>query len=229
MKVLLIEDDSSVIATLTQFFESKRIELQVIRNAQEALHHILRYFSHFDMFLTGLQLSGMKGEEFIQEVREAGINVPMIILGTSNDSDELQEDLLRRWVDDYILKPLNPNILIARMEAILRRYRGERERTIVMFDNLRFDKLAAEVRRGTKIIQLSNRQLDLLELFIQNQGKIVDLYTIKDEIWGSRAQLNQKTIRSHICELRKRVDKGQGVKLIHTIPLRGYYFGYRGI
>jgi len=147
------------------------------------------------------------------------------MLSTENAS-ELKVNVLNAGADDYMTKPFSTEELIARVRALLRRPPVSVQEVLEL-DNLTCDPRRYVVTRGKKEIYLTRKEFSLLEYMLRNQGVALSRAMIMEHVWDEQANAFSNTIESHILNLRKKIDKGHGKKLIHTLPGRGYILDIR--
>ena len=126
--------------------------------------------------------------------------------------------------DDYMEKPFDMGELIARIHSALRRPRLDVRHTIT-YANLTIDIGQRAVFRGERKIKLSNREFDLLNVFLKEPGRIFTRRQLLDLVWGVDRALSPNVVETYISYLRTKIDNGEGVKLIHTAHGSGYFFG----
>ena len=162
----------------------------------------------------------ISGWEVLKEIRESS-KVPIIMLtAKGEEEDELNGYSL--GADEYISKPFSPKILVARVEAVLRRSAGE-ETMVIERDGIRIDENAHEVTVDGKSVELSVREYDLLKYFLNNPGVALSREKILNSVWNYDYYGDARTIDTHVKKLRsKLLDKGDLIKTIWGV---GYKFG----
>jgi DNA-binding response OmpR family regulator len=165
-------------------------------------------------------MPNLDGWEVLKEIRESS-GVPIIMLtAKSEEEDELNGYSL--GADEYVLKPFSPKVLVARVEAVLRRSLGE-ETSIIENDGIRIDENAHEVTVDGKNVELSVREYDLLKYFMKNPGIALSREKILNSVWDYDYYGDARTIDTHVKKLRsKLLDKGDLIKTIWGV---GYKFG----
>lgn len=163
----------------------------------------------------------MDGWQVCREIRKNS-KVPIIMLtAKSNESDELKGFEL--GVDEYISKPFSPKILVARVEAVLRRSNTAATEELISVGDIVIDKSAHEVKVGGKSIELSYKEFELLTYFAENQGIALSREKILNNVWNYDYFGDARTIDTHVKKLRSKLGE-KGSEYIKTIWGMGYKF-----
>jgi DNA-binding response OmpR family regulator len=222
MNLLLVEDDERVIQFLERGLRAEGYAVTVARTGTEALEHALHATP--DVMTLDLMLPDMDGREVCQRVRAAGKNIPIIMLTAL---DGLQEVVggLRMGADDYVTKPFAFDELLARLGAVLRRTQRltEQAPTKLEVGDLSFDRETLNVRRGARVIELTAKELALLELFMTAPGKVQSRARILSNVWGYTSDPLTNVVDVYVRRLRSKLENEGEAPLIKTI--RG--FGYK--
>lgn len=176
--------------------------------------------NEYDLIILDNVLPGRHGEEICAALRERGCATPILVLSGQAET-ERKVGLLRRGADDYVTKPFSFDELAARIDALLRRSRVIEPQTLVAGD-LVLEKERFGARRGTRRIHLTAKEYELLEYLMRNKGRVLSRGTLIEHVWDGAADIFSHTIETHVMRLRKKVDADEPVKLIHTVPGRGY-------
>ena len=162
----------------------------------------------------------MDGYETSEEIRKLSKVPIMMVTAKSSEKDELRGYSL--GIDEYITKPFSPSILVARVEAILRRTNSEAEETVIEAGGIVVDKNAHTVTVDGQLVDLSFKEFELLEYFMTNQGRALSRENILNRVWNYDYYGDARTIDTHVKKLRAKLgDKGQ---YINTIWGVGYKF-----
>lgn len=170
MNILLVEDDSRVVQFLERALRAEGHSVQVAGTGPDGVERALAFAP--DLIILDVMLPGLDGREVCQQVRASGSRVPILML-TALDSTSDVVDGLRMGADDYVTKPFALDELLARLEALRRRSQGCVERTRetrLTAGDLVFDRERVEVRRGGRLIELTAKELALLELLMVSAG-----------------------------------------------------------
>lgn len=217
-KILVVDDESRMRKLVRDFLQRENFEVLEAGDGSEALDI---FFGNQDiaLIILDVMMPKMDGWQVCREVR-AYSRVPIIMLtARSDEKDELQGFEL--GVDEYISKPFSPKILVARVEAILRRTgRREQEGETLEVGGIRLDKAAHMVEIDGKSIDLSYKEFELLAYFMENKGIALSREKILNNVWNYDYFGDARTIDTHVKKLRSKLgDKGE---LIKTIWGMGY-------
>lgn len=171
-----------------------------------------------DLALVDLTLPKLSGESVVSELRKKRPDLPVIILTAKNNA----EDIVRGFnlgADDYVTKPFEIDILMARIKARLKEKNNGQE---IKVDDLKLDPETFEVKRTDKLISLSKKEFQLLEYLMANRGRVLTRDMILQRIWLTSDYIEPRVVDVYIGYLRKKIDSGHSKKLIRT--MRG--FGY---
>lgn len=218
-KILVIDDESRMRKLVRDFLMKKGYEVLEAADGEEAME-IFYEDKNIDLLILDVMMPKMDGWKVCREVRKTS-KVPIIMLTAKADErDELLGFEL--GVDEYVTKPFSPKILVARVEAILRRANGNEEDGIVKVGDIVMDKNAHEVFVGDTPIELSFKEFELLAYFIENQGIALSRERILNNVWNYDYFGDARTIDTHVKKLRSKMgDRGEYIK---TIWGMGYKF-----
>jgi DNA-binding response OmpR family regulator len=176
----------------------------------------------FDLVVLDVMLPGRSGIEIMAAMRKKGLRVPVLLL-TARDTVEDRVRGLDSGADDYLIKPFAFAELSARVRALLRR--GKQESPVAMeLADLRIDLITRKVRRGSRQLQLTTREYEVLEYLMRNQEQIVSREMLGRDVWGesTRHSTLDNVIDVHIARLRRKVDEGFTTKLVRTVRGVGF-------
>ncbi|MGI8707643.1 MAG: response regulator transcription factor [Actinomycetota bacterium] len=222
-KVLLIEDEVGLGEALE--YQLQREGYEVERLTDGALG--LEWFraNGADLVLLDLMLPGLPGEEVCKEIRKSS-SIPIIML-TARDSEIDKVVGLEIGADDYVTKPFSTRELMARIKAVMRRTSGERDSGdgVLEGGGVRLDPDRFEVVVRGKSVHMPRKEFELLELLMENSGRVLTRETLIDHIWGSDYYGDTRTLDVHIKRLRSKceVDPHEPKHLV-TIRGLGYKF-----
>lgn len=218
MKILILEDDESLLAVLKKRLTASGFTVDCAENGEEGLDHLL--IGGFDVVISDIMMPKMSGLEFLAEVRRRKLDLPVILLTALDGSGDVVKGL-DMGADDYIVKPFEFSELLARIRTVTRRSMGARENTIELGD-LKLDIGSRTVTRGGREIALSAKEFDLLALLVRNRNVVLTRERISNSLYGSEEYIESNAIDVYIRYLRKKVDDGFEKKLIHTVRGVGY-------
>ncbi|MGN1167414.1 MAG: response regulator transcription factor [Lachnospiraceae bacterium] len=219
IKILVIDDETRMRKLVRDFLEREGFIVLEAENGMEAME-IFYEDKDIALLILDVMMPKMDGWQVCREVRQSS-NVPIIMLtARSEERDELQGFEL--GVDEYISKPFSPKILVARVEAILRRSNALHGDTSVDAGGIVIDKSAHQVTIDGKEIELSYKEFELLSYFIDNQGIALSREKILNNVWNYDYFGDARTIDTHVKKLRNKLgEKGNYIK---TIWGMGYKF-----
>ena len=220
MRLLLVEDDERIVEFLTRGLDSKGYSVDVVNSGPEGLEY--GRSDIYKVIILDLMLPGMHGREVCQQLRIAGVKTPILML-TAMDALEDVVEGLRMGADDYMTKPFSFVELLARLEALTRRG-GDytvTPRTLKMGE-LTFDRESLEVWCRETPIQLTSKELALLELLMTASGKVVSRAQILENVWGASSDPLTNVVDVYIRRLRAKIDAEGAESWITTIRGRGY-------
>ena len=218
-KILVVDDESRIRKLIKDYLRRGGYEVIEASDGEEALE-IFYKTKDISLIILDVMMPNLDGWEVLKEIRESS-RVPIIMLtAKSEEEDELNGYSL--GADEYVLKPFSPKVLVARVEAVLRRSLGE-ETSIIENDGIRIDENAHEVTVDGKNVELSVREYDLLKYFMKNPGIALSMEKILNSVWDYDYYGDARTIDTHVKKLRsKLLDKGDLIKTIWGV---GYKFG----
>ena len=228
MKVLVCEDDTKLRSGLVEILQSEGYETV---EAEDGDKSITLFHSEQPRFvLLDIMMSGMSGYDVCRTIRETDKQVPIMFI--SAKSEEIDRVLgLELGADDYIVKPFGVNEVISRIRAITRRCYTESESTelepLASFEMGALLVKSRELRavRGGVVVELSLRDVKLLQLFFREAGKVVSRNEIFNECWGTNYLPNSRTLDQHISKLRKKIgDDPKSSTIIETVHGVGYRY-----
>ena len=223
MTVLIVEDDPSVLRFLRQATEEAGYAPQTARDGMVGLR--CAKDNAFDIILLDVMLPGMNGFEVCRRLRATGNRTPILII-TAKDALEDKVEGLDAGADDYIVKPFHIKELLARMRALLRR--GAASPCVLAIEDLTLDPATRLGSRAGKTINLSSTEYALLEYMMRNAGQVLSRAMVLDHVWQYDFDGNDNVLDVYISYLRRKIDRGHAVPLIHTVRGIGYRMGSRG-
>lgn len=217
MRILIIEDEEALRELLE--YEFSRLDTTVIAldNANDALISVEDCPP--DLILLDLMLPGLKGLQFLEILRRDGNEVPVIIVSARNGEADII-NALERGADDYVTKPFSFGFLEAKMRAVLRRGKESKSSSEISAGGLRVDLESHKAFNEGEALQLTQKEFELLILFMQKPGRAFTRNQLLNTVWGYDASLISRTVDAHVASLRKKLaEKGGYIK---TIPKIGY-------
>ena len=219
LKILVVDDESRMRKLVRDFLVKQNYEVLEAANGEEAVDV---FFEQKDIALVILDvmMPKMDGWQACREIRSYS-KTPIIMLTAKGDErDELQGFEL--GVDEYITKPFSPKILVARVEAILRRTNLLVSEDVISAGGIELNKAAHQVRIHGEDVELSYKEFELLTYFMENQGIALSREKILNNVWNYDYFWDARTIDTHVKKLRNKL--GEKGELIKTIWGMGYKF-----
>ena len=220
MRLLVVEDERKVANALREGLEGEGYEVVIEETGEDALTRSTT--ERFDLVLLDLGLPGRDGLEVVTDLRDEGVNTPVLIL-TARDTVEDRVKGLNGGADDYLVKPFAFSELLARIQAISRCGRLTSERRLRVGD-LTIDVGTRRVTRGGLVVELTGKEFDLLEYLVRAEQHIVSRDTLAREVWKETARSTtiDNVIDVHVSRLRRKIDADQETKLLHTVRGVGF-------
>ena len=215
--ILIIEDDE-YISELIEFNLTKEgYEVITAKDANEGLMFLKN--NDIDLILLDLMLPGLQGEEFLELIKSKEKRDFPILIITAKTNEELFVKLLKNGADDFLIKPFSIKVLLAKIEAILRRTRRDSFNTIEAFGiEILPDEFIARI--DGEELELTKTEFEILKMLVENKGKVLTRERILQGVWGLDAMVSDRTIDVHVSKIRKKL-KNKG-DLIKSIPRIGY-------
>ena len=222
-RVLLVEDEESLVLTLSDRLESEGYRVESRGDAESAL--TLAAGKPFDLAILDVMLPGMDGFALCRELRHRGLTLPVLMLTARSEVVDKVVGL-KLGADDYLTKPFEMVELLARLEALLRRSAaGSPAVDVFVFGDVRADFRRAEVTRGGEPVSLSSLELRLLRFLIAHRGEVLTRDRLLDEVWGYDATPVSRTVDVHVASLRAKVEANPSHPVyIVTVHRSGYRF-----
>ena len=219
LKILVVDDESRMRKLVKDFLTKKNFQVLEAGNGEEAMD-IFYEEKDIALIILGVMMPKMDGWEVCREIRKNS-KVPIIMLtARSDERDELLGFDL--GVDEYISKPFSPKILVARVEAILRRTGQNNPEDVISAGGIVIDKAAHLATVDGKPMELSFKEFELLTYFLENQGIALSREKILNSVWNYDYFGDARTIDTHVKKLRSKMgDKGEYIK---TVWGMGYKF-----
>lgn len=218
--LLVVEDHLSLLASLKTGLEQESYSVMTATSGVEALAIIRR--EPLDAILLDLQLPDGDGLNTLRTIREMGLAVPVLIL-SARDSVEDRILGLDSGADDYLVKPVAFAELLARLRSLRRR--SFATETVLRHSDLQMDLLARRVTRNSEAIELTRREYDLLQYLLRHKNQVVTREMLARDVWKASTATWTNVIDVQVKSLRKKIERADWPKLLHTIRGEGYQLG----
>ncbi|MBP1648251.1 MAG: ArsR family transcriptional regulator [Bacteroidetes bacterium] len=221
--ILVVDDDVSIIKGLQEVLTGEHYCVLTANTGSKGLHMATQ--ENVDLVILDLRLPDKNGEEVCKEIRQAGVNVPILML-TSKKRETDKVVGLEIGADDYVTKPFSIPELLARVKALLRR-KGEISRAIeeCAFGDVEVDFKKQEGTKKKKPLKLSAKEFEILKFFVEHAGDVITRDMLLDKIWGYDTYPVTRTVDNYILSLRKQIeDDPSHPKHLLTVHTAGYKF-----
>lgn len=217
--LLLIEDHRDIAEMVYEHFERRGYAVDYAGDGLTGLH--LAVCNAYDVILLDLMLPGMDGIELCEKLRkEARCTTPILML-TARDTVQDKIGGLNAGADDYLVKPFDIQELEARVRALIRRHRSEVSPGLLQVGDLTLDLATLRVQRGDVSLELTPTALKILKMLMNASPRLVTREEIEREVWGETLP-DSDTLRSHLYNLRKVIDKPFAKSMLVTVQSLGY-------
>jgi DNA-binding response OmpR family regulator len=221
MRVLLVEDERKVASFVARALRENSYAVDVAETGEKALRFATNVI--YDLILLDVRLPGLSGIEVCRELRQQGVDSPVLML-TARSLVEQKVEGLDAGADDYLPKPFALAELLARVRALVRRgfHKGGAKLT---YADLELDRHRRRVSRGKESIPLTSKEFALLELFLLRAPEPVTRSEIVEHVWDCHFDSESNLVEVYVNRLRQKVDQNRSARLIHTVRGVGYRLG----
>ena len=224
-RILLVEDEPGVALVVSDLLRAEGHTVEIAVDGKNGLRRASE--EKFDLLILDVMLPGLGGFEICHAVRECGFDSAILMLTAKGQIPDRVQGL-NIGADDYLVKPFNPDELVARVEALLRRIHKQ-DLTPVMkfqFGNVTADFSRGEFFKNGKSVNLAAKVAELLRFLINHRGKVLSREQILKQVWSEQQFITERTIDVHVAWLRQKLeDDPVSPKHIVTIRGEGYRFG----
>lgn len=222
MHILVVEDERDLNRLIIKRLHAENYTVDTCYDGKTAYEYL--HSRNYDMVILDLMLPIMSGKELLKTIRGEKNITPVIIL-SALDSNEDIVDGLDLGADDYLAKPFDFEVLLARIRAILRKKNGMHE-NIYRCGDLELRVSDMSVTRAGNPITLTPKEYTILEYMLRNQNVVLTREQMEADIWDLRSDMSSNVVDVYIRYLRRKIDDDYDVKLIHTIRGMGYRMSY---
>lgn len=219
MRILVVEDDIKIGGFLRKGLQENGYNVDLAQDGIQGLD--LFSSTEYDAAIVDIMLPELDGLCMIERIRQQGKTTPVLILSAKRSVDDRIKGL-QHGGDDYLVKPFSFGELLARIQALIRRYSGHREIETLAVGDLQMDLLKRTVKRNGHPISLTAREFSLLEYLLRNTERILSKTSILEKIYDYSFDPQTNVVDVLVCRLRNKIDKGYESKLIHTVRGMGY-------
>ena len=219
MKILLAEDDTKIADYIVAGLSEHGHAVDHVIDGRDALSYCL--YNDCDMAILDRMLPGMDGLSVLKAMRASRKPLPVLFLSALGQVEDRVEGLSAGG-DDYMSKPFHFSELVARIEAIVRRKADAVPEPVLRVHDLVLDLLSRTATRQGAMIELHNKEFSILEMLMNNAGRVVTRTLLLERIWNFNFEPNTTVVETHMSRLRAKIDKPFETSLIHTIRNTGY-------
>ncbi|MEK7017581.1 response regulator transcription factor [Bacillus sp. FSL R9-9410] len=216
--VLVVDDESDMRQLVGMYLDNFGYEWGEAENGKEALRKLET--DHYDFVVLDIMMPEMDGLLVCKEIRKTS-DVPIIFL-TAKGEEWNRVNGLRMGADDYIVKPFSPGELIARMEAVLRRYTKQEQQEEIQFGPILINEKSRRVETNGETIPLTVKEFDLLYFLCQHNGQVFSREQLLEKVWGYDYAGSTRTVDTHVKTMRLKL--GESGNYIQTVWGVGYKF-----
>lgn len=215
-KILIVEDDEKLRKNLKELLDASGYEALVLENFKDSLKSILE--SNANLILLDINIPYINGEVLIREIRKES-NVPIIMV-TSRDFETDEALSISFGADDYITKPYNPNILLLRIGAVLKR--SETTPIIVTYKDLKINMQKGTITKGDIELILTKNEMIIFNYLLNHQNKIVTRDELMTDLWSNNEYINDNALTVNVSRLRSKLKEVGYENIIETRKKVGY-------
>ena len=218
--VAIVDDDAAIRSALGRALRMENYDVELFEDGSSALKSV--QLRAPDAIVLDLQLPDIDGLEVCRRIRRSGDTTPILMLTARNAVNDRVEGL-DGGADDYLVKPFDLAELLARLRALLRRHNaGDSDGTVLRFEDLTLNPQTREVHRGTRRVELTKIEFDLLELFLHHPRQVLTRDQILDLVWGYNFDSGTNSLAVYIGYLRRKLEEDNKPRLIQTVRGVGY-------
>lgn len=222
MRVLIVEDEIKLARNITKVLDEEYSwAVDISTDGEDGLHMALT--NPYDLIILDLGLPKIGGIEILKEIRKKGKTTPVLILTARDDNKDIVQGL-EAGSDDYIVKPFDMKVLIARCKALLRRSYGHVE-PVIKIGDISINTAKHHVVSGNKTLRLSAMEYRLLEYLAMRAGEVVSKTDIVEHLYSHESENFSNVVEVYVSSLRKKLGTEQNCNMIHTLRNQGYILG----
>ncbi|MEG1027629.1 MAG: response regulator transcription factor [Oscillospiraceae bacterium] len=201
MRLLLAEDEKELSDALVEIFKLNHFSVDAVYDGQEALEYLAT--ENYDGVVLDIMMPKVDGITVLKQVRAKGIKIPILLLTAKSEIDDRVLGL-DSGADDYLTKPFSTKELLARIRAMTRRERDVTD-SVLHFGNITLNRVTFDLSSDKGTFRLANKEFQLLEMLINNQGKFINTEQLMERIWGYDSESEINVVWAHISYIRKKL------------------------
>ncbi|WP_279159538.1 response regulator transcription factor [Thomasclavelia cocleata] len=216
-KILIIEDEIKLRQELEVYLNNNGYQTEVVESFENTLEQMNSF--NGDLILLDINLPNISGQFLCKEYRKVSSKPIIIVTSRNNEMDELM--CINYGADDFVTKPYNPLILIARIEAVLKRMQPASE-ILISYQDIKLDVSKSSILKDDRVIELSKNELKIFYYLLQHRGVIKSRENLMEYLWDSDMFVDDNTLTVNINRLRKKLEDIGLKDVIHTRRGQGY-------
>jgi two-component system alkaline phosphatase synthesis response regulator PhoP len=217
--IVIVEDEEDILELIEYNLEKEGFETVGFTSTKNVSQFLEE--ESVDLLIMDRNLPGVEGSEFVAQMRNTGVETPVIYLTAKNKESDIEEGF-ERGGDDYITKPFNMKELVLRIKALLKRTKKDRSEGKVLYRDIILDLGSRELFIDGKNIELTKLEFDLLYTLIANQNIVLDRDYLLDRVWGGDIIYQDRTVNVAINRLKEKIDPDKTKEYIKTVRGVGY-------
>ncbi|MGE0876293.1 MAG: response regulator transcription factor [Burkholderiales bacterium] len=222
MRIALLEDDPDQSALLQRWLVEDGHDVHAFQSGREAMKHAGR--ESFDLFMLDWQVPDVPGTEVLVWIREHLSKTVPVLFVTVRDTEADIVHALETGADDYMIKPVRRQEMLARLHALLRRAYPREEQMLLSFPPFEIDVQHGEIRRDGTKLDLTPKEFGLATVLFRNIGRLMSRGHLQELVWGRSGDLVTRTVDTHVSQVRKKLDL-KPESGYRVVPI--YNYGYR--
>ncbi|MCI8300470.1 MAG: response regulator transcription factor [Lachnospiraceae bacterium] len=219
MRILIIEDDTSLTELLIYGLEAEGFSVDSSRDGLQGLTLALQNLH--DMILLDRMLPHLSGEEILKRLRQNAVHTPVIFITAIGESSE-KINGLDLGADDYLVKPFDIGELLARIRCVMRRTLNQSSPFFLQFGDIRFSEKESKLMHAEHTFLLSKKEGELLAYFLRNPNQVLSRMQIIGNVWGPEAEIEDGNLDNYIYLIRKKLNNINTAVRIVTVHRQGY-------
>ncbi len=217
--IVIVEDEEDILELIEYNLEKEGFETVGFTSTKNVSQFLEE--ESVDLLIMDRNLPGVEGSEFVAQMRNIGVDTPVIYLTAKNKESDIEEGF-ERGGDDYVTKPFNMKELVLRIKALLKRTKKDRSEGKVLYRDIILDLGSRELFIDGKNIELTKLEFDLLYTLIANQNVVLDRDYLLDHVWGGDIIYQDRTVNVAINRLKEKIDPDKTKEYIKTVRGVGY-------
>ena len=201
MRLLIAEDELDLAEALTVFFEHNHFTVDAVHNGFDAYEYAVT--GEYDAVILDVMMPKMNGIQVLERLRGEGVKTPIMMLTAKGQKDDRITGF-NAGADDYLPKPFDPDELLSRVRAMLRRSEAYRP-SVLLYGDLTLDPNSGELRCGSESVRLSGREFQVMELFLRSPRQVFSAERIMEKVWGWDNDAEINVVWVNISNLRKKL------------------------